>query len=269
MQLLGRAKRVAKLIKAVVEEAPTMETYACETAAPDAPSAPTVPHFRDGLGGGSSMDPAGASTSTAAYTVRDLKKLSPPSAQLLEALFSGCAAEAAIDAKLVEALHALNAYSSVMPAILARPPLSSAALRLVRVSMSQSQHVIDTGLELAVGTSLLQCREESDHSAELNANVRTTLLAQPARDDAAQVLGFVGNQQHFHAMVDEHEAAPVRRRGAGPDPPPATTPPTRPNQPNNQPASMQETQQINQPARHQASQQATRPTARPANNTAR
>ena len=67
-----------------------------------------------------------------------------------------------MDARLVEALHALNAYSSVMPAILARPPLSSAALRLVRVSMSQSQHVVDVGLELAVGTSLLQCREESD-----------------------------------------------------------------------------------------------------------
>ena len=45
--------------------------------------------------------------------------------------------------------------------------------------------------------------------AELNANVRTTLLGQLARDDAA-VLGFAGNQQHFHAMVDEHEAAPVR-----------------------------------------------------------
>ena len=50
--------------------------------------------------------------------------------------------------------------SSVMPAILARPPLSSAALRLVRVSMSQSQHVVD-GPELAVGTSLLQCREST------------------------------------------------------------------------------------------------------------
>ena len=215
--MLERAKRVAKLIRAVFEEGPEMETYASaedgdlhDTAATDAPSPPTVPHFRDGASGGGGVAAVGASSSTAAYTVRDLKQLSPSSAQLLEALFSGCAAEAAMDASLVEALHALNAYSSVMPAILARPPLSSAALRLVRVSMSQSQHVVDVGLELAVGTSLLQCREESDHSAELNANVRTTLLGQLARDDAAQVLGFVGNQQHFHAMVDEHEAAPVR-----------------------------------------------------------
>ena len=215
--MLERAKRVAKLIRAVFEEGPEMETYASaedgdlhDPAATDAPSPPTVPHFRDGASGGGGVAAVGASSSTAAYTVRDLKQLSPSSAQLLEALFSGCAAEAAMDARLVEALHALNAYSSVMPAILARPPLSSAALRLVRVSMSQSQHVVDVGLELAVGTSLLQCREESDHSAELNANVRTTLLGQLARDDAAQVLGFVGNQQHFHAMVDEHEAAPVR-----------------------------------------------------------
>ena len=215
--MLERAKRVAKLIRAVFEEGPEMETYASaedgdlrDPAATDAPAPPTVPHFRDGASGGGGVAAVGASSSTAAYTVRDLKQLSPSSAQLLEALFSGCAAEAAMDARLVEALHALNAYSSVMPAILARPPLSSAALRLVRVSMSQSQHVVDVGLELAVGTSLLQCREESDHSAELNANVRTTLLGQLARDDAAQVLGFVGNQQHFHAMVDEHEAAPVR-----------------------------------------------------------
>ena len=60
--------------------------------------------------------------------------------------------------------------------------------------MGQNQHVVDRVVGLGLPAWLLQCRESSDYSDAFNANMRTTLMSQAARDDAAMILGHAANQ---------------------------------------------------------------------------
>ena len=121
--------------------------------------------------------------------LRDLTLLSPESLRVLTALVDGTAVECQADAELAEQLHKLGVWQHLTSAVFARPPLSTAALKLMRAMMSQSQKVVDRIVELGarpactlaahplaltptltptptpspdVPAWILQCREQSD-----------------------------------------------------------------------------------------------------------
>ena len=144
--------------------------------------------------------------------VRDLTLLPPEASRVLTALVHGTALEATGDAELAEGLHRLGVWQHLSSALFARPPLSCAALKLLRAMMSHSQKVIDRTVELGLPAWILQCREQSDASDDLNANMKTTMLSQDARDDACQILGFAANHGGFHAAVDAFDGGFVLRR---------------------------------------------------------
>ena len=132
--------------------------------------------------------------------LRDLTLMPPESTRVLTALVKGTALECAADPEIAEGLHRCGVWQYLSSALFARPPLSGAAIKLLRAMMSHSQKVIDRTVELGLPAWLLQCREQSDASDDFNANVRTTLMSQDARDDLCQVLGFVANQVPLPCM---------------------------------------------------------------------
>jgi hypothetical protein len=60
----------------------------------------------------------------------------------------------------VEALHRMKAFDMIVPMALARPPLSTGALKLLRCAMGQNQNVVDRVVGLGLPAWLLQCREQ-------------------------------------------------------------------------------------------------------------
>ncbi len=98
-----------------------------------------------------------------------------------------------------------GAWRALVPLCVARPPLSAGAIRCWRVGMGRTQAAIDAGAELGLPLWLLGCREPSDASEDFNANVATTLLAQAARDDACQLLGYVANQAVVHESAELYD----------------------------------------------------------------
>ena len=150
------------------------------------------------------------------FVVRDATALGAEPARVLLALLGGLAPECAASAQLVEAVQRLGGLASVCPLVCAaRPPLSSAALRLLRVCMGQSEKVVETVVAQGVGPWLLECREHSEHADELDARVRATLLTQSARDDAAQLLGYAAHHGALHAQLDLYEDDDVLHHAFG------------------------------------------------------
>ena len=148
--------------------------------------------------------------------VRDATALGAEPARVLLALLSGLAPECAASAQLVEAVQRLGGLASVCPLVCAaRPPLSSAALRLLRVCMGQSEKVVETVVAQGVGPWLLECREHSEHADDLDARVRATLVTQSARDDAAQLLGYAAHHGALHAQLDLYEDDDVLHHAFG------------------------------------------------------
>jgi hypothetical protein len=82
---------------------------------------------------------------SAILSVRDLSALDQEDTRILSALVGGCAPECEADAELVEALHRQKALDLVVPMALARPPLSTAALRLLRCAADRSTGCASTG----------------------------------------------------------------------------------------------------------------------------
>lgn len=174
---------------------------------------------------------AGGEEDDRAFVVRDATALGAEPARVLLALLSGLAPECAASAQLVEAVQRLGGLAGVCPLVCAaRPPLSSTALRLLRVCMGQSERVVETVVAQGVGPWLLECREHSEAADELDARVRATLLTQSARDDAAQLLGYAAHHFALHAQLDLYEDDDVLHhafglvRGAPPPPPPPSPP---------------------------------------------
>lgn len=62
--------------------------------------------------------------------------------RVLTALVTGCASECEASMELVEALQRLRAFDLIVPMCCARPPLSTGALKLLRVSMGVSEQVM-------------------------------------------------------------------------------------------------------------------------------
>jgi len=185
LRVVERLKRLVGLFEQLIEKESTVETW--DVGDPEA------------------FDPD-------QLMLRDLTLLPPESARVLTALVKGAALECAADPEIAEGLHRLGVWQHLASALFARPPLSGAAIKLLRAMMSHSQKVVDRSVELGLPAWLLQCREQSDASDDFNANVRTTLMAQDARDDLCQVLGFVANQGPFHAAIDAFDNAFVLRR---------------------------------------------------------
>lgn len=185
LRIVERTKRLAGLFEQLVEKEKELENW--DVGDPDAFEADTL-------------------------TLRDLTLMPPESHRVLTALVDGTAREALADAEIAERLHSLGVWQHLASAIFARPPLSTAALKLLRAMMGHSQKVIDRIVALGIPAWMLQCREQSDASEDLNANMRTTLMSQDARDEACQILGLVANQGPFHAAVDAFDGGFVLRR---------------------------------------------------------
>lgn len=177
----------------------------------------------DEAGGWKDDDPAEGAAAAAdeddddrSFVVRDATALGAEPARVLLALLSGLAPDCAASAQLVEAVQRLGGLASVCPLVCAaRPPLSSAALRLLRVCMGQSEKVVETVVAQGVGPWLLECREHSEHADELDARVRATLVTQGARDDAAQLLGYAAHHGALHAQLDLYEDDDVLHHAFG------------------------------------------------------
>ena len=160
--------------------------------------------------------PEGDGDDDRSFVVRDATALGAEPARVLLALLSGLAPECAASAQLVEAVQRLGGLASVCPLVCAaRPPLSSAALRLLRVCMGQNEKVVETVVAQGVGPWLLECREHSEHADELDARVRATLVTQSARDDAAQLLGYAAHHGALHAQLDLYEDDDVLHHAFG------------------------------------------------------
>ena len=108
--------------------------------------------------------------------------------------------------------HAAILCFSLEQHVLARPPLSASALRLVRLGAGGSHECLERIVALGLPLAILQCRESSEHSAGFNANLAETLKLQNASDDALQILGFAANQGGFHAAADLHPPARLVHR---------------------------------------------------------
>ena len=185
LRIVERTKRLAGLFEQMTDSEKTLETW--DVGDPEA------------------FDPE-------QLILRDLTLLAPESSRVLTALVKGTALETQADPELAEAMQRLGVWQHLSSALFARPPLSVAAMKLLRAMMMHSQKAIDRAVELGLPAWILQCREQSDHSDDLNANMRTTLMAQEARDDACQILGFVANHGSFHAAVDAFDGGVVLRR---------------------------------------------------------
>ena len=185
LRIVERTKRLAGLFEQMTEGAKTLETW--DVGDPEA------------------FDPD-------QLVIRDLTLLPPESNRVLTALVKGTALETIADPELAESLHRLGVWQHLASALFARPPLSVAAIKLLRAMMSHSEKMIDRSIELGFPAWMLQCREQSEYSDDLNANLKTTLMSQEARDDTCQILGFVANHGGFHAAVDAFEGAFVLRR---------------------------------------------------------
>ena len=114
--------------------------------------------------------------------------------------------------------------ASVCPLVCAaRPPLSSAALRLLRVCMGQSERVVETVVAQGVGPWLLECREHSEAADELDARVRATLMTQSARDDGSFACGYLEGFLTSRQISDHYRSwYDFQFKGADPD---ASAPP--------------------------------------------
>ena len=187
LRIVERTKRLAGLFEQMTDGEKTLETW--DVGDPEA------------------FDPD-------TLLIRDLTLLAPESSRVLTALVRGTALETIADPELAEAMHRLGVFNQLSSALFARPPLSIAAMKLLRAMMMHSEKAIERALELGLPAWLLQCREQSDASDDLNANLRTTLMSQEARDDACQILGFVANHGSFHAVVDAFDGGFVLRRMA-------------------------------------------------------
>ncbi len=185
LRLVERTKRLAGLFEQMTEKEKELETW--------------------DVGDPNAIEPD-------QLVLRDLTLMPPESNRVLTALVLGTAHETLADAEIAEALHRLGVWKHLSSAIFARPPLSCAALKLLRAMMTHSQKVIDRAVEYGLPAWLLQCREQSDASDDLNANIKTTLYSQDARDDACQVLGFAANHGGFHAAIDAFDDGTVLRR---------------------------------------------------------
>jgi len=185
LRLVERTKRLVGLLEQMTENEKELETWDVGD-----PSASEPEHL----------------------VVRDLTNLAPESSRVLTALVLGTALETISDAEIAEALHRLGVWKHLSSALVARPPLSCAALKLLRAMMQHSRQALERAVEYGLPAWLLQCRETSDASDDLNANVKTTLYSQDARDDACQVLGLVANHGAFHAAIDAFDEGSVLRR---------------------------------------------------------
>ena len=192
LRLRERSKRLVDLIRNVTDEAKVVEEYNL------GPSANSSAKIADD-------DPFAE-----VFALRRLSDLSANSSSNLAGMIGGIADEFAADLEIVEIFNRTPIYDHVAQMVLARPPLSAAALRFFTVAMGQGRAAIDRAVELGVPTWLLQCREASDVSNDFNNNVAATCQAQSCRDDALQILGFVANQQPFHASCDIFNPAEVR-----------------------------------------------------------
>jgi len=192
LKLIDRCKRVVDLFEKICNEAKVVEEY---TIGPV-----------DGKG---PEDDDDDDFDSLKWSLRDIASLAQPSTSVLIGFLEGLASECAGNAELIETLTRYDSWVYTCQMLMARPPLSTAALRFTRVCMQQHQSVIDKVVQLGVPMWLLQCREPSDVSDDFNANVSTTMLSQAARDDALQILGFAANQGVFHECAELFESEDV------------------------------------------------------------
>ena len=205
LRLLERTKRLVNLLEAITKEGRELERYEM-TPLDDGGGGGGGDDFKRHDRGAIEEDGADDKGQEGDFVVRDATQLDAEAARVLLALLKGLALDCAADAALVEAIHRLDGFACVLPLLCAaRPPLSGAALRLLRVAMGQSDGVVERVVGSGAPLWLLECREGSPHADELDANVRTTLLPQAARDDAAQLLGYVANHGAIHASLDIYE----------------------------------------------------------------
>lgn len=78
--------------------------------------------------------------------------------------------------------------------------------------MGQMRAVADRVVQVGLPAWIIQCREQSDYTEDLNANMRTTLMSQAARDDACLILGHAADQGIFHSCIDLFDNGVVMRR---------------------------------------------------------
>ncbi len=192
LRLRERSKRLVDLIHNIIGEAKVVEEYNI------GPSENSSAEFAE------DDDPFAE-----VFALRHLSDLSANSSANLAGMIGGIADEFAADLEIVEIFNRTPIYDHVAQMVLARPPLSAAALRFFTVAMGQGRAAIDRAVELGVPTWLLQCREASDVSNDFNNNVAATCQAQSCRDDALQILGFAANQQPFHNSCDLFNPAEV------------------------------------------------------------
>ena len=199
--LRERTKRLIELVEKMTADAPVREEYVVARRAAGAAPAATGDDDDDEV----------------KWPLRDVAALPESDTRALGEIARGLADEAAADDELVEALTRHGAWRALVPLCVARPPLSAGAIRCLRVGMGRTQAAIDAGAELGLPLWLLGCREPSDASEDFNANVATTLLAQAARDDACQLLGYVANQAVVHEsanLYDPHDVVGCTPRPA-------------------------------------------------------
>ncbi|EOD14893.1 hypothetical protein EMIHUDRAFT_448270 [Emiliania huxleyi CCMP1516] len=197
--LRERTKRLVELVEKMTADAPVREEYVVARRAAGAAPAATGDDDDDEV----------------KWPLRDVAALPESDTRALGEIARGLADEAAADDELVEALTRHGAWRALVPLCVARPPLSAGAIRCLRVGMGRTQAAIDAGAELGLPLWLLGCREPSDASEDFNANVATTLLAQAARDDACQLLGYVANQAVVHESAELYDPHDVLHAAIG------------------------------------------------------